>query len=895
MPTLQCPNCKAKVTFEGIAGICPSCASVVRAPTRQTDISPAPRPAPLPPRKAVKLSDIEDTLQDDEPEFNPPSHDSHHLNQGLDKGVLYTIIGSVAVVLIFTLYVLFGSSSSNVATTPPAAPAPISHPPAPPPAVTEAVATPEPQAPPTPTIQAPPPSPAVPWAGLHAVRPKVVLDGAVTDERVGQSIQHAADFLINALPDGQLPAYTIPDALPGADALCVYALLHGGNAVNDPRLAITSPIVKNLLDRLKAFDITGNHATYSHSIRASALSLFDRPEDRSVLQHDFSWLVSAAREGAYGYIMPAKGEVLTDSSWDNSNSQYGMLGVWAGTQAGLTASDDYWNNIEQHWIKVQAKGGGWNYVANDNSLLPMTVAGITSLSVALEQQTIIGGKGASSAKPQVVGAIQRALDWLGADDQLLQPTAHTGYTIYGIERAALATGFKTFGSHDWYREWAALLMHEQAKDGSWGGTDGAEIETAFRLLFLARGRHPLFINKLRFAGEWNNRPRDASKLADFGSHQLEQQFAWGVADLSRNWSEWMDCPLLFISTDTPPDLSADDAFKLRQYTDAGGIIFVHRELDSPDMDGFVDKLTQQAFSDYQWKTLPPDHPLYSLVYPLPAADRPPLKGLSNGQRLLVVYCPTDITKSWVAQRGKTLNSQCRLGVNLAVYAAGLDGFRRRLATSYVPPPDFSPSGIIPVARITYSGAWDPEPGAWLRFPRWFQTETSLGITPVPTTMHDLNPMTAPVAVLTGNAAVDFEKMDLPALRHYVDTGGILLIDSAGGSKDFIKSVREHLLPKAFPEAQTAALPASHPILAGGDSCTDPLPKPRLRRYASEQLKGTIPALDYLTVGKGTVIISDLDITTGLLDTNTWGITGYTPTYCQSLVKNIVLWTLTHYQ
>jgi hypothetical protein len=39
------------------------------------------------------------------------------------------------------------------------------------------------------------------------------------------------------------------------------------------------------------------------------------------------------------------------------------------------------------------------------------------------------------------------------------------------------------------------------------------------------------------------------------------------------------------------------------------------------------------------------------------------------------------------------------------------------------------------------------------------------------------------------------------------------------------------------------------------------------------------------------VYSRLDLTSGLLDTHTLGILGYDPAYAQSLIKNIVFWTL----
>ena len=67
--------------------------------------------------------------------------------------------------------------------------------------------------------------------------------------------------------------------------------------------------------------------------------------------------------------------------------------------------------------------------------------------------------------------------------------------------------------------------------------------------------------------------------------------------------------------------------------------------------------------------------------------------------------------------------------------------------------------------------------------------------------------------------------------------------------------------------------------------------------ASEMLgmSATPPGVQYLTFGAGTVIVSDLDVTTALVHTTTFGILGYTPEYADGLYKNAILWTLTRFQ
>ena len=50
--------------------------------------------------------------------------------------------------------------------------------------------------------------------------------------------------------------------------------------------------------------------------------------------------------------------------------------------------------------------------------------------------------------------------------------------------------------------------------------------------------------------------------------------------------------------------------------------------------------------------------------------------------------------------------------------------------------------------------------------------------------------------------------------------------------------------------------------------------------------------DYFKAGKGHVIFTSLvTVTSGLLNTGTWGILGYEPTYSQNLLKNAIFWTL----
>ena len=51
----------------------------------------------------------------------------------------------------------------------------------------------------------------------------------------------------------------------------------------------------------------------------------------------------------------------------------------------------------------------------------------------------------------------------------------------------------------------------------------------------------------------------------------------------------------------------------------------------------------------------------------------------------------------------------------------------------------------------------------------------------------------------------------------------------------------------------------------------------------------IAALHHATEGQGDIIILPLDMTSGLLGADNWGIAGYESDYALELMKNIVLW------
>jgi hypothetical protein len=276
-----------------------------------------------------------------------------------------------------------------------------------------------------------------------------------------------------------------------------------------------------------------------------------------------------------------------------------------------------------------------------------------------------------------------------------------------------------------------------------------------------------------------------------------------------------------------------------------------------------------------------------------AGSKPRLQAVSNGSRLLVVHSPADLASAWQQRGEKTYADAFRLGVNLFLYAAGKADLRNRLNSPFVPEPVLDPEGSLQVARLKYEGNWDPEPGAWPRFRRMFEWQTRISVEHPPVELKDLRydaegQAGQRVAHLTGTAAYAFGDAEVAAAKAFVEAGGILLIDPCGGSQPFSESVRESLLDMAFPGAKPERVPANHPLIrdAGKAEALTPRPRP----YVAEATPNAAPELRLVNAGKGFVVVSPLDLTSGLLGTNTWGIAGYDPDSAAQLMRNALLWS-----
>jgi hypothetical protein len=726
----------------------------------------------------------------------------------------------------------------------------------------------------------------------------------LTDEQIGAAIEKGTDFLLSQFSSGQLPADLDTEHHDGLDSLAVYALMQAELATGDKRLDVHGEFMSSAIDSMKRLPMSDKYQTYGRAIRATALALYNRPEDQTALRDDVQWLLHAQYGGAYTYTDEfPRGEGFY---WDNSNSQYGLLGVWSGAEAGVSVPVDFWQEVQDHWTRDQMTNGQWRYEDGEKDpKRSMTLAGVASLFVTqdyLDAQE----SGDQVGRPPFSPALARGLDWLEQGVNSIVTPADpeeqlSYYTLYGLERVGLASGFKYFGTHDWYRQNAAAIIAAQRADGSWGSQESgspavttssddpflAVVNTSYALLFLARGRYPLTMNKLRFNGNWANRPRDAANLTKFAAAELERPLNWQVVPLDHDWTDWTDCPILYLASDRDPGLTDDDRAKILHFIQNGGMLLTQSDGGSGEFTKFVHDLGNRLFPQYSWANLPADHSIWNISYRI--VDPPPTEVISNGSRILIMHWPKDVSHYWQLREDKTFPVTFQIGVNVILYAAGKSDLLNRLQSQTIAAATRPAAASIRIARLKYDGNWDPEPAAWPRAARWFRRQTSLDISLETDAIEDVAASNPPLAALTGTGSVKFTDAQVESIRKYVQAGGVLLIDPCGTPGDFMQSVSD-LLTRAFPNDSPQEIAASNAILnAGGDGMRD-ISAIHLREFVRTLPQGTQSRPMLLNSGRGHVIWLPLDLTSGLLGTMAWGIAGYDPDYCLAFLENVVLWT-----
>ncbi|CAN5328337.1 hypothetical protein BH09PLA1_BH09PLA1_13370 [soil metagenome] len=197
-----------------------------------------------------------------------------------------------------------------------------------------------------------------------------------------------------------------------------------------------------------------------------------------------------------------------------------------------------------------------------------------------------------------------------------------------------------------------------------------------------------------------------------------------------------------------------------------------------------------------------------------------------------------------------------------------------------------------VARLKFDGNWEPEPLGWKRIANLLHNSQDCE---VHADAIDLAPGKLKVAYtlahLTAAEKFDLTASEREALKAYLDKGGALLFDAAGGSPEAAVAF-EAMMAALYPGVKPVPLSIDHPIYTGAFEGGRAIETFNYRRGAPGRLAPTkLPRLKAFTAnGRIIALESAEDLSAAMVGYPTGGITGYTPATAVQIIRNIVIWS-----
>jgi hypothetical protein len=790
-----------------------------------------------------------------------------------------------------------------------------------------------------------PAAPATPTA-LAAPAAQV---NAPTDRQVRAAILRAIDGLRKLQdPSGRWPTHAQEG---GVTALATYTLLAAGVAPDDRAM-------ETALQSLRRVE---NENTYVVALKAMAFSAADPEKYRDEIQACADSLVlfqTAVGGWGYGRCTPTPLSQNLDFGLpsvkmeadrqrvcgrpDGSNTQFAILGLSEAERAGARVPPDVWQKAARFLRTTQLPDGGWGYVANAQIAAPakgdgagsgtgkdaepgVSYGSMTAVSVA--SLVLCHDRLARTDTPETGGerlaAIDKGLAWLAKnytlDENPGRALAWYYFWIYGLERVGVATGRRTLGGHDWFREGTAMLVNGQRPDGSWTGRIYYD---AFGLLFLAKGRRPLLVERLEWDGPWRRDPRDLDRLTWYLEKRVGGDFvAWQTLRGDAPLEDWLAAPVVHVAGRGALKLSPAAAANLKAYIQQGGLALFDADGGDAAFTDSVRKAMAAMFPESKFEPLAADHPIYSATHKIspgasdavigpatkglaiaaaaaPMADKSApvqLEVLNVGCRAAVLLAPKGLADGWAAADPAKPNDALRLGENLAVYATTGETLPERLAVATplaLPPETPTPRGASRIGQVQHDGDWQPRPYALPSLLGEVAKRFGVAVAnrPEPVRLTQAGLAGYNVLYITGHYALTLSDAERAALKEYLDRGGFLWAEACCGRPAFDKAFRE-LIKGMYPDTELEKLPVEHPIFQGkvGAAISEVAYSPAVQAESPALHQ---PVLYGLTrSGHLVIVYSPYGLACGLDGMKTYGARTYSPGDAKRLAINILLFGL----
>jgi serine/threonine protein kinase len=563
----------------------------------------------------------------------------------------------------------------------------------------ESKVVPPPQPPPQPPaakkeVEAPPapaPQPKPVDVAAAAKKPVEVTPKSPLSERgaqVDRAIRDGARYLkSHQRDDGSWPDFG-SDARSGTTSLVTLALLTAGEKTD-------SETIRKSLELLRKLRPEDLRSTYAIGLQTMVFAAAEPERDKLRIADNVAWLQRAQIKP--GDPVPWPGSwTYTDfkrgNHGDNSNTSFALLGLHAASEVGVPVKPEVWALARAYWERSQKADGSWAYTPDSpKSTASMTCAGVSSLIISglrrfQGQEFLQGERIQNCGKGGVNRSLAGGINWLArnfhVDQNYGDGQQWKFYYLHDLEHAGRLASIRYFGPHDWYRLGAEELMHNQDKlNGSWQGAlmeRDPILATSFALLFLAKGRAPVLINKLRHApfADWNNDPDDVRNIVAIVSRDWKTPLTWQVVDPEHATVEdLLRAPLLFFNGHRVPEFSAEARRNIRAYIDRGGCLFADACCGEAEFDQGFRRLMKDIFPEepHQLRPLLPGNPVWQ-VRNLLSPEAHPLSGILHDGRFAVIYSPKDLSCYWNQLEHSPANPAAikavKIGQNVIDYLTG---------------------------------------------------------------------------------------------------------------------------------------------------------------------------------------------------------------------------------
>lgn len=366
------------------------------------------------------------------------------------------------------------------------------------------------------------------------------------ERRVGDAIRSGCEPILHALrperPEfATRPASTDHPCGEGRLALAIQTLLAAGHSPSDAPIAaaLTELARREIRETYSlAVAILAIEQLYAPAgERDSLLSgALERPVPRQLGERDQALVAEWRqrlldnRDRSVDVAYRSRFWYLGGSGFDNSNSQYALLGLWSAQLCQQPSDRGMWLAAAEHWLAVQhppegrpravhlvdlqqlrskdlaalqptgsaptaaPRGFCYTLPGSEPAYGSMTCAGVAGL--ALCAGALDDGKGRSSPLDgKLDSALRAGFAWLSANRSVRWnpgPAPHRSewyyYWLYSLERACELARVGLLDGWDWYHDGAQVLLALQDGDGRFG--DATLEEQCLAVLFLKKVQLP---------------------------------------------------------------------------------------------------------------------------------------------------------------------------------------------------------------------------------------------------------------------------------------------------------------------------------------------------------------------------------------------------------------------